>query len=382
MHCRYAAVLLLGSLALGQAASPSSPQSTAKPAAPPAAQPANPATAESSSVAPNTAVITITGVCDAAGTTPKAAPATKPAADCKTVVTRAQFERLANSLQPNMPPAIQRRLADAYPKILLMAHEARKRGLENDPKLKELFQFVKLQVLSQELSRSLKDEADKVPDAEIESYYKANGPNFEQASLQRLFIPKDKQREPAGEEAADKDDSKAAEAQKAAEEAMKKEAEALRTRAAAGEDFDKLQKEAYDTAGLKGSPPTTSLGKLTRNEIPANHRSVVDLPAGQVSPLFTEPNGYYVYKVVAKDTKSLSDAREQIRATLSQQRLQAAMERVQNSGKTELNETYFAPPPPAMRPGAAPAPGGASPTPNKQPETGKKPGDSNQEPPK
>ena len=124
---------------------------------------------------------------------------------------------------------------------------------------------------------------------------------------------------------------------------MKKEADSLQARATAGEDFDKLQKEAYDAAGLKGTPPASNIGKLTRSEVPVNHRAVMDLKPGQVSQVLTEPNGYYVYKVVSKEVKPLDQARDEIRNTLAQQRMQDAMEKIQQSGKTQLNEAYFLP---------------------------------------
>jgi hypothetical protein len=99
MQLRSAALLLLLSpVAMGQAASPSSPKTPQKRALP-AAQAAKPATGENTSVAPDAPVITITETCENAGTQPKSG------SECKTVVTRAQFERLANALQPNMPDA-------------------------------------------------------------------------------------------------------------------------------------------------------------------------------------------------------------------------------------------------------------------------------------
>ena len=55
----------------------------------------------------------------------KAGGAAKPKGACKTVVTRAQFEEIANALQSNMNAATKKRLADIYPKMLVMAHEAR-----------------------------------------------------------------------------------------------------------------------------------------------------------------------------------------------------------------------------------------------------------------
>jgi parvulin-like peptidyl-prolyl isomerase len=331
------------------------------------------------------------------------------------VITRAQFEDLASALQPNMNPAMKRRLADVYPKMLVMAYEARKRGLENDPKYKQVLQFARLQILSQELSKSLKEESDKVPEADIEKYYKDNATAFQQADLKRLFVPKDKQSE-TGENAAEdadeaqseqksaqKPDQKApdqkaadqkkadAEAQKKAdEEAMKKEADTIHTRAAAGEDFDKLQKEAFETATIKGTPPSTSVGKLTSNEVPVNHRAVFDLKPGDVSDVITEPNGYYIYKVVSKGTKPLDQARDQIRATLAQQKMQDTVQKIQDEAKTTLNEAYFAAPaampgmpgmsgagtPPAGSGGGMRMPAGAA-----SPASTARPADSGQTPP-
>ncbi|HYL15941.1 MAG TPA: peptidyl-prolyl cis-trans isomerase [Terriglobales bacterium] len=357
MQFRCLPVLLLASLALGQAApAPTSKKAAPKsPAASTPAKPAQPTAKDSSGVAPETPVITITGVCDRPAARTKAAPAPKTKADCKTVVTRAQFEEIANALQPNMNAAMKKRLADIYPKMLVLAQEARKRGLENDPRFKQILQFARLQILAQQLSQSVKDDADKVPEAEIAKYYKDNAGAFEQADFQRLYIPKDKQREPAAD--SKEDPAKQADTQKADEEAMKKEADSLQTRAAGGEDFDKLQKEAFDVAGVKSAPPSTKIGKLTRNELPVNHRTVLDLKAGQVSQVLAEPNGYYIYKVVAKETKPLDQAHDQIRATLAQQRMQDAMESIQQSSKTDLNEAYFGPASaPAAVPGGAPPP--------------------------
>ena len=46
---------------------------------------------------------------------------------------------------------------------------------------------------------------------------------------------------------------------------MKTEAEALQKRAVAGEEFDKLQQEAFDFAGMKAKAPTTKMAKVRRN---------------------------------------------------------------------------------------------------------------------
>ena len=95
MLCRGVTCLLLGALAWGQAADSTSPppaapaqnpaaQSNPQPAAPPAETKAP----EAANIPPDGAVITIQGLCDNP-------PADKTkASDCKTVITRAEFEKL------------------------------------------------------------------------------------------------------------------------------------------------------------------------------------------------------------------------------------------------------------------------------------------------
>jgi bifunctional DNA-binding transcriptional regulator/antitoxin component of YhaV-PrlF toxin-antitoxin module len=376
MCIRYFAVVLLASLAMGQAA----PNATTPPPKSPATHaPSTGAKANESEVAPDAPVITVPGVCHSSSSHAKAAaPAGKE--DCKTVITRAQFEALANALQPNMNAQTKRRLAEVYPRLLVMAQEARKRGLEDKPAFKELVQFNRLQILSQELGRNLKEEADNVSPADIEKYYKDNPEAFEQASLLRIYVPKEKQEPPtkadtdAKEDAAE-DTAKNAEKEKADEEAMKKVADDIQKRAAAGEDFDKLQKEAYASAGIQGAPAPTNIGKMTRSQIPVNQRSVFDLKVGDVSQLFTEPNGYYIYKLASKETKPLDQARDEIRTTLAQQRLQDAMAKYQQENKATLNDAYFGPAgPPPMAPrmgaGGPPVGPGGRPQPTSAPPGG------------
>src|SRR4029077_10999844 len=108
--------------------------------------------------------------------------------------------------------------------------------------------IARMQILTTELQRTVQEEADKVPPEKIAAYYKSNPEAYEQFSLDRLFIPRNKQAE-----AEDKDDAKEPEklteeqqkAKEAADKAKQEEgeqelsklADSLRGRAAAGEDF-------------------------------------------------------------------------------------------------------------------------------------------------
>jgi hypothetical protein len=280
-----------------------------------------------SNIAPETPVLTIKGLCPES--------TSKSSATCQTVITRAQFEKLANAIQPEVDAQTKRQLARSYPQFLEMAHEAQQRGLDKRPRFDERLAFARLQILSQELIREIQDEAARVPEKDIEDYYQTHSSEFEQASLERIVVPLRKQR--SAQPSAD-----SADLGKQVEDDMSKEAEALRVRAAAGEDFAKLQKEAYDVAGLSGnSEPNPSIGKTRRRGLPPAHSSVFDLKVSQVSLVITDATGHYIYKVDAREIEPLDSAKPEISNLLRRQRAQQMIKSVEQPFTTDVNSAYF-----------------------------------------
>ncbi len=302
-------------------------------------------------------MITIAGLCD------KPPADQSKAADCKTVVTRAQFEQLVNAVAPTIAPAARKQLATQYGMALVMVHKAHEMGLDQGPKFQELMRVARIGVLTKELSQSLQEEAAKIPEKEIEAYYHNNEAAFQEIGLQRIFIPRSKQLV----EGKDKpEDDAAKKQQQESEDAMKKLAETLRARAAAGEDFDKLQDEAAAAAEFKGKPPT-QLGKVRRTSLPTEQADIFKLKPGETSQLISTPNGYLIYKVGEKDTLPLDKVHDEISSTLRSQHMQDALQTIQQSATPELNEKYFADapavPPSPNAPGAGTAPPTKSPGP-------------------
>ena len=138
--------------------------------------------ASASKLAPDAAVITIKGVCAAAGQG-------QSRARCETVITRAQFEKLTDALLTNMKPSRKRQVANAYPGLLAMAQEAEVRGLEKSPRFQERIAFARVQILSQELVRQIDEDSANVPAKDIEDYYHSHADAFATATLERIFIP-------------------------------------------------------------------------------------------------------------------------------------------------------------------------------------------------
>jgi hypothetical protein len=315
----------------------------------------------SASVPADAPVITVKGVCPAetktAAGAAKTIAAKIPAADCTTIITKAQFEKLASGVAPNMTPQLRRQLASVLPRLIAMSDAAKKKGLEKSPRYEETLKFAKMQILTNELQRSVQEDAAKVPPADVEAYFKEHPEAYEQYNLDRLFVPRTKQPAEAkeGDEKLTEEQQKAKEAddktkEEQGEQEMTKLADTLRARAAAGEDFMKLQKEAFEAAGMKIESPTVNLPKLRRTGLPPAHSAVFDLKAGEVSQVLSDSGGHYIYKVNSKETLPLDQVKDEIHNTLQTQRSKAAMDKLQSSFTSETNEMYFGPPGPAGHP--------------------------------
>jgi hypothetical protein len=338
------AVLLLSSIAMAQATPTAQtapkPQSPATAQAKPEAKkPASPA-AELSATAP---VITIEGVC-------AAKPATE--AECKTVVTKAQFDNLLDAINPAGPgqinqiqPAQKRRFGDNYAKMLALAVKAERENLQNTPRVKALQHFAQLQALATEMARNIQENSKPTP-ADIQKFYQDNAAKFQEYTMERLFVP-----------------LRGADGKELDKATVEPLAAKLRERAAAGEPFEKLEKEAYDTLKLQ-TPPATSM-TVPEGALPPSQTAVYTLKPGEVSQMLNEPSGFYIYKLVSKQQVPIDKVRDEISKALQQEKAQAAVDAILKSGKTVLNEAYFGPPTPEA--GQSALPGGAAVRPRPRP---------------
>jgi hypothetical protein len=382
--------VLLGGLAWGQAQPGGSP-----PAAGAGRPPANLAGRQAAADLPDSAesvpataaVLTITGVCKPqprpaaakAGAAP-AKPAAKTPADCKTVVTRAEFEKLVDSISTHPNPQLKRQLANQYPGILVFAQAAEKQGLDKTARFQTEMKLVRMQILGKELREQISENAAKVSDEDVDSYYQAHLATYQEFNVDRVFVPHfrpaaaeaklELKDEKEGKDPKDEKDAKLTpeQQQKTKADTGQEEgklAESLRTQAAAGEDFAKLQKEAYDAAGMKMDAPPINLPKVRRNALPPGQVAVFDLKEGEVSQVISDPGGHYIYKVKAIVQMPLDDQlKNEIHGMLQGQRQREEMDKYQKSYTVETNEAYFGPPAPPAGPAQRMLPNRVPQTPN------------------
>jgi hypothetical protein len=310
------ALFLLSSFVAAQQPAKNEPAKPAQPAPNLQGRPA-----EAAESLPDSApVITIKNLCTDGSTAPS----------CSTVITKGQFEHILDSVLPSgmkLPPASKQQIAHQYASLILMSTAAKKAGVtENDPEVQARVELATKSAIAQSYDRRLHEEA-KPTDVEIEKYYKDNPSAFEEVTLARLYIPR-------------ATPSKSKPADEAAEKAA---AEKLRQRAAAGEDLDKLQKEAFTSSGNTGTPPPTQIGPRRRGQglPPDQETAIFALQPGSVTQLLENPAGWYVYKVISKRQVPLSEVKDEISAKLQQQKYTDERDAINKSVDTQLNTAYF-----------------------------------------
>lgn len=311
-----AAFFLISSLSFAQtAAKQGGAPTTQKPS-----QPAKPDTdvnaTAPASVPDDAVVITIPGVC----------PPGTAAESCTTRITRGDFEKLITAMNPNIPPEARRGIASGYAQLLAVYDQALKMGVDKDPKLQIQLHVREMSMLAQMLPEKVQENS-KPTQAEIESYYAENSPKYEEFKLRRIVVLKSTSSGLKPEE-------------------LKTFADKIRERAAAGEDPDNLEVEAYKETKSAAAPPNTDLGWKRKGGMDPRHEpQILPLKSGEVSQVMEDGQAYYIYKVESKRLQPLDAVQKDIEKILQQEQAQKTLKGILDNIKPQLNEAYFGPEP-------------------------------------
>ena len=217
---------------------------------------------------------------------------------------------------------------DRYYLIGTMAEEARKLWMASKSPYKERLAWARLQMLS--LSKLQQLTAQSQPsEQEKQEYYEANKPRFQIAKVKGIRVGFRDQAETEGTALP-------------TEEEARRKAESIRDEAARGADFVALVREHSDDADSKqweGDFP--NVGK--DSTLPESIRGVIlATPAGQVTGVLRQPNGFYIFKVISTKFEPYEEAAEEIAEALTKKRLDERMAGVQAQVPVKVeNEEFF-----------------------------------------
>jgi len=211
---------------------------------------------------------------------------------------------------------------------MAIARQARKEGFDRKPEIKEQLSYAMNDVLSREyLTREVMAGV-KVPEEELEKYYKEHGKELlvpATVKARHIFIQLD--------------------AKATADERAKAtaKAESLLQRLQKGEDFAKLAAEASedaDTAKKGGDLGIIAPGKTNSVEF---EEAALSLKAGELSPIVVTPYGLHLIRVDERNEQrsaTFAEARDAIAARLlkelEQKKGQEFVERIIKENSIEV----------------------------------------------
>ena len=111
------------------------------------------------------------------------------ASTCTKNVTKQDFDALVRAIDPNMSADGRQALAAEYARLVIMATEARRRGLDQLPEMRTLLDFSALQLLGSRLVRDINGSVLAVSSDEIEKYFHDHERDYREVVLSRIFVP-------------------------------------------------------------------------------------------------------------------------------------------------------------------------------------------------
>lgn len=247
-------------------------------------------------------------------------------------LTRAQFETLLAALAANGRPARteadKRKVAEQYADLEVMAQEARRRKLDQDPEVKQMMSIQSDSMLANSLAKKISEDT-HFTELDLRSYYDAHKSEFEEAKGGHILIRFKGSKVPL----------KPNEKDLTPEEALAK-AQDLRKQILAGADFATLAKTESDDAGtaVRGG----DLGTFRKGQmVPPFDQAAFSVPVGQVSEPVKTQFGYHLIKITERNSKPFEEARAQIERDLKPQMTRQAVDEIKAHTAVTLNETYF-----------------------------------------
>jgi peptidyl-prolyl cis-trans isomerase C len=277
-------------------------------------------------------------------TRPSAAPA--PADPNKVIltigdekITEAQFNDLINSLPEQYREAARtmqkRQFAEQIVQVKLLAQEAEKKKLDQDPKTKETLLFQRQNLLAQAMFVELQKGV-KVDDAAVEQYYNQHKSDYDVLKAKHILIRvkgAPMQARPGKPELTD-------------DEALAK-AQEIRKRLLAGGDFAAIAKADSDDlgSGAQGG----ELGEFHKGMmVPPFEAAAFAAKVNEVTEPVKTPFGYHLIVVESHAAKSLADARPDIEAKLKPQLARDEVENLRKGAAVTMDDSFFGATQPAL----------------------------------
>ena len=249
-----------------------------------------------------------------------------------TKITKGEYERFLDGLPEQIRTQAtgpnKRRVAEQFADLKMMAIEARKRKVDQDPKLKAQLEFQTEQILASTLFKNIADKI-TIDEAAVQKAYEEMKGEAAEVKAKHILIRFQGSRVPLKE--GQKDLTK--------EESLAK-AKALKAKIDGGGDFAAIAKAESDDAGSGAAGG--DLGFFTKGQmVPQFEQAAFTQPIGKVGEPVESPFGYHLILVEEKRSKSLEDLRKEIEGKLRPELAKKAVDAIKASMPIVVDDAYF-----------------------------------------
>ncbi len=246
-------------------------------------------------------------------------------------IRQSEFEAAMRSLPPQyqeyaLGPG-KRQFAQDFLSMRLLAHTAKKEGLDREPAIVAQLDMMLNNLLASTMLQRLEDSV-QLSDADLMKIYEEQKATFETAKARHILIAF------AGSPAAQPGKPELT------EEQAKEKAEALRARLVAGESFEEIAKaESDDTgSGARGG----DLGEFGRGQMVGEfEQAAFTTEIGQVSAVFRTQFGFHIVRVDERGAQAFEQVKEQLAGAERRKQVQTEVERVRTSANPTFDAAYF-----------------------------------------
>lgn len=234
--------------------------------------------------------------------------------------------------------SVRRRVAGMIVETRLLANEAVRRGLDQDPRVKSGLAFAHDQALGQAVAHQV---AEDLLNHEAREYYEAHRDGFEQIRVRHILIRTPDSPVPAPP------DKPALTAEQA-----KAKAEELRQRLLQHEDFAKLAAaESYDPSASQGG----ELTPFRRMQMaPEFENAAFATKIGEISAPVKSVFGYHLIEVLERGPAPFDSVKVEIARLLERSHFEKFLGDLKRAHPATFNDAYFesagekSPPPPSL----------------------------------
>ena len=263
-----------------------------------------------------------------------------------TKITSRQFREILSALPPQFASLYAqmgpKAFAEQYASLLGLSQEAEKRGIDKTDAFRLMYEFERRVVLAQVMANQITSTAASVSDEEVDYYYTTHEAEFEQLKIRGILIPIATQQTRAAVGAPSMPGRASSGLPKPQYNEQNAQRRALQLRSMIMSRMVDMAEAAKTESDHPTAAKGGDFGYVRRTDLPSTmSNTVFNMQVSQISAPLRDKNGFFLIRVEGKRLQPLSDVRENIRASLSIEKLNTYLMQIRETYPVTYHQNFY-----------------------------------------